>query len=70
MTKGEDQTLAGIELLAELTEKLMSDPESTEDRVLGLLAGLADAIFACIREEEGSVTFAEQIVGMVRRSTI
>lgn len=63
-------TVELCDLLAELTEKLMSDPESTEDRVLGLLAGLADAIFACIREQEDSDSFARQIVGMVRRSTL
>jgi len=63
-------TVELCDLLTELTEKLMNDPGSTEDRVLGLLAGLADAIFACIREEENSDTFAEKILGMVRRSTI
>lgn len=58
------------DLLAELTEKLMNDPTSTEDRVLALLAALADAIFACIRERDDASEFAREVVGMVRRTAL
>lgn len=56
--------------MTELTQKLMADPASTEERVLALLAALSEAIFACIREREDSEEFAEKVVGMVRWSTL
>ena len=56
--------------MADLTQQLMKDPASTEDRVLALLAALSDAIFACIREQEDSEAFAEQVVGMVREASL
>lgn len=62
-------TVELCDLLTSLTEELMSDPTSVEDRVLALLASLADAIFACIREREDSEVFAQQVVGLVRKST-
>ena len=63
-------TIELCDLLAELTQKLMADPASTEERVLALLAALSDAIFACIREREGSEGFAAKVVGMVRQTAL
>ena len=63
-------TVELCDVLADLTQQLMKDPASTEDRVLALLAALSDAIFACIREQEDSEAFAEQVVGMVREASL
>lgn len=62
-------TVELCDLLAAMTQELMNDPASVEDRVLALLAALSDAIFACIRERDDSEEFARKVVGMVRNSS-